>query len=154
MLQRHTQSSHKVIERYVFDKLAIENQVIAQCLVNGFEERRRRAQRALVGVAAHGRKRLLDRVDDHLDHIDGNGIEQAVNGAKMHVERLAVDICLARDGAHGDIGQGLFHQQALKGRKNSIAAADDTTVKARFGGCHNRVPFRSTAHSRSWTCER
>ena len=146
MLKRHAQTSHKVVERNVFNQLAIKHQVVAQCLVNGLKKGRRSAECALVGVATHGGKRLLDRVDDHLDHIDGNGIEQAVDRAKVHVEGLTVDVCLACNGAHRNIGQGLFHEQSLERRKNRIAAADDTTVKARFGGSHRRVPFMSTAH--------
>ena len=146
MLKRHAQTSHKVVERNVFNQLAIKHQVVAQCLVNGLEKGRRSAKCALVGVATHGGKRLLDRIHNHLYHIDGNGIEQAIDRAKVHIEGLAVHICLARDGAHRNIGQGLFHEQSLKRRKNRIAASDDTTVKARFGGSHRRVPFMSTAH--------
>ncbi len=146
MFERHAQASHKVVERNVFNQLAIEHQVITQCLVNGLEKGRRSAKCTLVGVATHGGKRLLDRIDDHLDHIDGNSVEQAIDRAKVHIEGLAVDVCLARDGAHRNIGQGLIHEQSLKRRKNRITTADDTAVKARFGGSHRRVPFISTAH--------
>ena len=82
VLERCTKTSHKIIERNVLDQLTIEHQVVAQRLVNGFKEGRRRAKGALVSVAVHGSKRFLDRVDNHLHHIDGNGIEQAVTVPK------------------------------------------------------------------------
>lgn len=140
VLERRTKTSHKIIERNVLDQLTIEHQVVAQCLVNGFKEGRRRAQGALVGVAVHGSKRFLDRVDNHLHHIDGNGIEQAVNRAKVNVKGLAVDIGLARDGTHRNVCQRLFHEQALESGKDGIAAANDAAVKTRFAGCHGHVP--------------
>ena len=140
VLERRTKTSHKIIERNVLDQLTIEHQVVAQRLVNGFKEGRRRAQGALVGVTVHGSKRFLDRVDNHLHHIDGNGIEQAINRTKVHVEGLTIDICLTRDGTHGNIGKRFIHQQALKRRKDGIAAANDAAVEARFAGVHGRVP--------------
>ena len=140
VFERRTKTSHKIIERNVLDQLTIEHQVVAQCLVNGFKEGRRRAQGALVGVAVHGGKRFLDRVDNHLHHIDGNGIEQAINRTKVHVEGFTVDIGLARDGTHRNVGQRLFHEQALESRKDGITAANDATIKTRFAGCHGRVP--------------
>ena len=140
MLERHTQASHKVVKRNVFDELAIEQQVVAQCLVNGFKEGRRRAQGALVGVTVHGSKRFLDRVDNHLHHIDGNGIEQAINRTKVNVKGLAVDIGLARDGTHRNVCQRLFHEQALESGKDGSAAANDAAINTRFAGGHGRVP--------------
>lgn len=53
VLERRTKTSHKIIERNVLDQLTIEHQVVAQCLVNGFKEGRRRAKSALIGVAVH-----------------------------------------------------------------------------------------------------
>ena len=140
MLERHAQTRHKIVERDVFNQLAIEHEVIAKCLVDGLKEGSRRSKGALVGVTAHSGKRLFDRVDDHLDHIGGDGIEQAVDRAKVHVEGLAIDICLTRDGTHGNIGKRFIHQQALKRRKDGIAAANDAAVEARFAGVHGRVP--------------
>ena len=140
VFERRTKTSHKIIERNVLDQLTIEYQVVAQCLVNGFKEGRRRAQGAFVGIAAHGGKRFLDRVDNHLHHIDGNGIEQAVDRAKVHVEGLAVDIGLARDGTHRNVYQRLFHEQALESGKDGIAAANDAAINTRFTGGHGRVP--------------
>ena len=131
---------HKIVERDVFNQLAIEHEVIAKCLVDGLKEGSRRSKGALVGVTSHSGKRLFDRIDDHLDHIGGDGIEQAVDRAKMHVEGLTIDICLTRDGTHGNIGKRFIHQQALKRRKDGIAAANDAAVEARFAGVHGRVP--------------
>ena len=140
VLERRTKTSHKIIERNVLDQLTIEHQVVAQRLVNGFKEGRRRAQGALVGVTVHGSKRFLDRVDNHLHHIDGNGIEQAINRTKVHVEGFTVDIGLARDGTHRNVCQRIFHEQALESGKDGIAAANDAAIKTRFAGVHGRVP--------------
>ena len=140
VFERRTKTSHKIIERNVLDQLTIEHQVVAQCLVNGFKEGRRRAQGALVGVAVHGGKRFLNRVDNHLHHIDGNGIEQAIDRTKVNVKGLAVDIGLARDGTHRNVCQRLFHEQALESGKDGIAAANDAAIKTRFAGVHGRVP--------------
>ena len=131
---------HKIVERDVFNQLAIENEVIAKCLVDGLKKRCRRSEGTLVRVAVHGSKCFLDRVDNHLHNIDGNGIEQAVNRTKVNVKGLAVDIGLARDGTHRNVCQRLFHEQALESRKDGIAAANDAAVKTRFAGCHGRVP--------------
>ena len=140
VFERRTKTSHKIIERNILDQLTIEHQVVAQCLINGFKEGRRRAKSALVGVAVHGSKRFLDRVDNHLHHIDGNGIEQAINRTKVNVKGLAVDISLARDGTHRNVCQRLFHEQALESGKDGITAANNATIKTRFAGCHGRIP--------------
>ncbi len=131
---------HKIVERDVFNQLAIEHEVIAKCLVDGLKEGSRRSKGALVGVTAHSGKRLFDRVDDHLDHIGGDGIEQAINRTKVHVEGFTVDIGLARDGTHRNVCQRLFHEQALKSGKDGIAAANDTAINTRFTGGHGCVP--------------
>ena len=140
MLEWHAQTRHKIVERDVFNQLAIEHEVIAKRLVDGLKKRCRRSEGTLVRVAVHGSKRFLDRVGNHLHHINGDGIEQAVNRTEVYVKGLAVDICLTRDGTHRNVGKRLIHQQALKRRKNGIAAANDAAVEARFDGGHGRVP--------------
>ena len=140
MLERHAQTRHKIVEWNVFDQLAIEHEVIAKCLVDGLKKRCRRSEGTLIRIAVHGSKRFLDRVDNRLHHINGDGIEQAVNRTEVYVKGLAVDICLTRDGAHRNVGKRSIHQQALKRRKDSIAAANDTAVKTRFAGGHGGIP--------------
>ena len=135
-LERLAQARHKIIERDILDQLAIEHQIVAQRLVNGPKERLRRTEGTLAGIAAQRGKRRLHRVDNHLHDILGNSIEQAVHRAKVHVESLAVDIGLARDGTHRNVCQRLFHEQALKSGKDGIAAANDTAVKTLFAGGH------------------
>ena len=66
---------HKIVERDVFNQLAIEHEIIAKRLVDGLKKRCRRSEGTLVRVAVHGSKRFLDRVGNHLHHINSDGIE-------------------------------------------------------------------------------
>ena len=75
-------------------------------------------------------ERLLHLVHDGLHKVLGQGIQEPVDGAEVHVEGLTVDIGLARDGGDGDLVYVPLLQKATECLDDGTPAANDAPIGA------------------------
>ena len=73
-------------------------------------------------------KRVLHNVQDLVHTLFCQRVQKAVDGAKMHVERFAIDIGLASNRGDGDLVELLLLKEPIKGLDDGLAAAQDATI--------------------------
>ena len=72
--------------------------------------------------------RTLDIVQHPFDLFGDDIVYKTVNRAEVLVERLPVNIRLARDGAHGNVFEGFFQQKALESVDDEAPASNDPSI--------------------------